>query len=81
MDITVSTKYQIVIPKAVRKQLGIKPGQKLRIDSVVGKQVTLSAPLTTEEYLDKYADSLKGTVWQKSGMDATEWIRKMRDED
>lgn len=81
MDIPVSSKYQIVIPKAVRQQLGLKPGQKLHIDSVVGKQVTLSAPLSAEEYLDKYAGSLRGTAWQKAGMDAAEWIRQMRDKD
>ena len=28
---TVSSKYQIVIPKKVRKQLGIKVGQKVQI--------------------------------------------------
>jgi AbrB family looped-hinge helix DNA binding protein len=28
---TVSTKYQVVIPKKVRKQLGIKVGQKVQI--------------------------------------------------
>jgi len=29
--VTVSTKYQVVIPKRVRKILGIKPGQKIQI--------------------------------------------------
>ena len=28
---TVSSKYQVVIPKKVRKQLGIKVGQKVQI--------------------------------------------------
>jgi AbrB family looped-hinge helix DNA binding protein len=28
---TVSTKYQVVIPKKVRKQLGIKVGQKVQV--------------------------------------------------
>ncbi|NQW16853.1 MAG: AbrB/MazE/SpoVT family DNA-binding domain-containing protein [Chloroflexi bacterium] len=27
--VTVSPKYQIVIPKEIREQMGIKPGQKL----------------------------------------------------
>ena len=29
--VTVSAKYQIVIPKDVREPLGIQPGQKLRV--------------------------------------------------
>jgi AbrB family looped-hinge helix DNA binding protein len=28
MEVTISSKYQIVIPSAVRKELGIKPGEK-----------------------------------------------------
>ena len=28
---TVSPKYQVVIPKAVRERLGVKPGQKLEV--------------------------------------------------
>ncbi len=27
--LTISPKFQIVIPKAIREQLGLKPGQKL----------------------------------------------------
>ena len=29
--VTVSSKYQVVIPKAVRKSLGIKPGQRMQV--------------------------------------------------
>ncbi|HNS21625.1 MAG TPA: AbrB/MazE/SpoVT family DNA-binding domain-containing protein [Sedimentisphaerales bacterium] len=29
--VTVSPKFQVVIPKAVRERLGIQPGQKLQI--------------------------------------------------
>jgi AbrB family looped-hinge helix DNA binding protein len=29
--VSVSTKYQIVIPKLVREALGIKPGQKIQV--------------------------------------------------
>jgi AbrB family looped-hinge helix DNA binding protein len=31
VTVTVSPKYQVVIPKAVREGLGIQPGQKLQI--------------------------------------------------
>lgn len=30
-SVTVSPKYQVVIPLAVRKALGIKPGQKVQV--------------------------------------------------
>ncbi|MGH9856842.1 MAG: AbrB/MazE/SpoVT family DNA-binding domain-containing protein [Acidobacteriota bacterium] len=81
MDLKVSSKYQVVIPKAVRKQLNIKPGQKLRIDKVQGKSIVLSVPLSAEEHLAKYAGTLKDTPWQKEGVDAAEWIRRERDND
>lgn len=29
--VTVSPKYQVVIPQAVRQSLGIKPGQKIQV--------------------------------------------------
>ena len=29
--VTVSSKYQVVIPKSVRKQLRIRPGQKIQV--------------------------------------------------
>lgn len=31
--VTVSPKFQVVIPKAVREALGLKPGQKIQIFS------------------------------------------------
>ena len=30
-SVTVSTKFQVVIPQAVREQLHVKPGQKMRV--------------------------------------------------
>jgi len=29
-EITISSKYQIVIPKSIRQQLSLEPGQKIR---------------------------------------------------
>ena len=29
--VTVSTKYQVVIPSAIRKSLGVQPGQKVQV--------------------------------------------------
>ncbi len=30
-EVTVSSKYQVVIPKRVRERIGLKPGQKLMV--------------------------------------------------
>jgi len=38
MDIaTVSPKFQIVIPKKVREQVGLQPGQKVRVIPYLGR--------------------------------------------
>lgn len=34
---TVSTKYQVVIPKRIRERLGIKPGQKVQMIPYMGR--------------------------------------------
>ncbi len=36
-SITVSPKYQVVIPKTVRKSLNIRPGQKMQVVEYAGR--------------------------------------------
>ncbi|MDI6800079.1 MAG: AbrB/MazE/SpoVT family DNA-binding domain-containing protein [Actinomycetota bacterium] len=36
-SVTLSPKYQIVIPKSVRKALGLRPGQKIQVIEHAGR--------------------------------------------
>ncbi|MDJ0810024.1 MAG: AbrB/MazE/SpoVT family DNA-binding domain-containing protein [Desulfobacterales bacterium] len=35
--VTVSPKYQVVIPKSIREAMGLQPGQKLRVIEYSGR--------------------------------------------
>lgn len=71
---TVSTKYQIVIPKDVRRRLDIKPGQKVSFEfDAKGKLVVaLADPLGS---LQKQLGARN--LW---GDDPVETVRALRDE-
>ena len=51
--VTVSSKYQIVIPKDVREPLGIEPGQKLRVFRF-GDLITVVPVRSMREIKGKY---------------------------
>ena len=84
MNTTVSPKYQIVIPKAVRRQLVIKPGQKMQVEATDDGDIIVkhADKLTGYDDLAIYAGSIKtkDTSWGKEGLDASVWIRRQRDE-
>ncbi len=50
-----SPKFQIVIPKEIRKKLGLKPGQKLQITEKAG-HIELSPIHTPDELVGILAD-------------------------
>lgn len=62
----VSTKYQVVIPKEVRKKIKLAPGQKMNVN-LVGDQIILS-PAKTETKLNWPEDHLKKLkgLWKSS---------------
>ena len=37
LSVTVSPKYQVVIPKAVREALNVRPGQKMQVVEYAGR--------------------------------------------
>ncbi len=53
MQIIVSPKYQIVIPKEIRSKIGLRKGQKMHI-SIKGKSIVLMP--------DKPIQSLRGIL-------------------
>ncbi len=59
--ITVSSKYQIVIPKEARKKLGIKPGTRLCVE-----EEERGLRLRKELSLEDIRGLLKGMVWDES---------------
>lgn len=78
MDVTVSSKYQVVIPKAVRKQMRISPGQKLRVESGKNKDtIVISKTKEIGQIVDAYAGKAAG-AW---GTNPAATVRKMRDEE
>jgi AbrB family looped-hinge helix DNA binding protein len=52
---TVSPKYQVVIPKEVREKLGIRPGQKVEAFAV-GNRVELVPVQPIEAFRGKFPD-------------------------
>lgn len=62
----VNVKYQVVIPRAARKKIKIKPGQKMNVD-VIGEKVILSKSHSKKElkWPNDYYDKLGG-IWKST---------------
>lgn len=73
---SVNVKYQVVIPKAARKKIKIKPGQRMNVD-VVGEKVVLSKASTKKEWKwpDDYLKNLKDP-WE--GEDRKKYLEEER---
>jgi len=64
MSVTVSPKYQVVIPVEVRREMGIKPGQKLDM-LVIDGQISL-VPVTPARALRGFAKGIT-TTFEREG--------------
>src|SRR5690242_10450903 len=74
ITVKVSRKHQISVPAAVRRQLGIRPGDRLRVE-VDGSRVILQPqPNDALTALLTVAPDL----WR--GVDAAEYLRELREE-
>lgn len=73
-QVTVGTKYQIVIPKGVRRRIkGIRPGKKVGV-AVSGEEVLIKPE--PENWLER-TKGMMTEAWK--GIDTTKELAKMRD--
>ena len=71
---TVGQRGQVVIPKAIRDMLGIKPGDKMIVEAVGGAVYMYRQP-------ESYAEALRGlhkNIWR--GLDVQAYIDREREE-
>ena len=73
LSVKVSTKHQIVVPSAVRRQLGIKPGDRLEVRIEDGDVLLHPRPA-------KASDRLRGLGKGMYGPDPVAFVRALRDE-
>lgn len=73
--VTLSSKYQVVIPKAARKKLGLveAAGQRFRVEKVTNYEIVFRKEKTVDDFLGKYDYAFPAN--------ATEKLRKMRDKE
>jgi len=74
VTVKVSRKNQIAVPAAVRRQLGIRPGDRLTVEVEGAKVILRPEP---QSHLDRLIN-LAPEIWE--GVDAAEYIRELRDE-
>lgn len=74
--VTVGSKYQIVIPKEVRKKMkGLRPGIKVGVYS--DKEDTMTVKTEPQNWVER-TRGIMTEAWK--GIDTTKELQKMRDE-
>lgn len=72
---TIGSKYQMVIPKEIRREMNIKPGDKLYIDTIDNHTIYLIVP--QKNWSDQNYGALK-KYWK--GINMIEEVEKIRNE-
>lgn len=76
MQVTVGAKYQIVIPKEVRKKIkGLKPGSKVSVRQT--DQETITIKTTPQNWLER-TRGMMSEAWK--GIDTTKYLEDLRNE-
>lgn len=76
MSITISSKYQLVIPKEARKKLRVRPGALMTVKKVTPTEITYTIAPGQTGSIEDYAGILK-SAW---GNRPVAKLRKIRDE-
>ncbi len=78
MQLKLSNKYQVIIPKAARKKLNLKRGSSyMTVKNVTDNEITFVKSPSSSSDIEKYAGILKST----DNPNPVANLRKMRDED
>lgn len=72
---TIGSKYQLVIPKQIRQEMNLKPGDKVYID--VDENGTIYLAVPPKNWADQNFGALK-KYWK--GIDMIEEVEKIRNE-
>lgn len=76
MQVTVGSKYQVVIPKEIRQKIkGLRPGSKVVVNSVDDK--TIAIRQVEQNWMEKSRGIAK-EAWK--GIDTTEYLETLRNE-
>jgi|SRR3989304_1334185 len=75
-QVTVGTKYQVVIPKEVRRKIkDIKPGQQVKIYSE--DESTITIKITPQDWIAR-TYGMMAEAWK--GIDTTKYLNDLRNE-
>ncbi len=75
-QVIVGRKYQIVIPKDVRKKIkGLKPGSKVLVKTQDNQTITIK---TQEKSWVEVTQGIAKEAWK--GIDTTKYLEKLRNE-
>lgn len=75
-QVTVGNRYQIVIPKEVRKKIkGLKPGSKVMVKNI--DENTIAVKTSPLDWVER-TSGMMTEAWK--GIDTTRELEKMRDE-
>lgn len=75
-DVTLSSKHQMVLPAAVRKHLGIKPGDSIDVHVEGDQAVIRKVPKSYVQALEKVAAPLWKGYAREINRDREQWDRK-----
>jgi antitoxin PrlF len=49
VEVKISSKGQVVIPKSIRERLGVRPGDRVRIEALEGRKAIIQASVVPPE--------------------------------